>query len=253
MSEKRKRRFSGKWRARRRRIRNLLLVCLVLAILLGAYGIYHFYSTDKIEVEGNVTYTAGEITRAVEEDEFIPNNMFMILHNRIFHLQYLPFVEKMTMTTGDSTHTLKIKVKEKYRAGVFEHMNRFYYFNENGYVMESRNSLFNNVPIVLGLRFKDVEPESKMEVRENCFDFIVALVQEIKSNHLDISEIRFRSENDVVLISGNYKIHIGPDRDLNGKMTRIPALIESISKEHSSGVIDLHLYDEDKKYITFRE
>ena len=253
MSEKRKRRFSGKWRARRRRIKNLLLLCLILAVLLGAYGIYHFYSTEKIEVEGNVTYTAGEITRAVEADEFIPNNLFMILHNRVFHLRYLPFVDKMTMSVGASPHTLKIRVKEGYRAGVYECKNRFFYFDENGYVMESRNSLFNNVPIVMGLRFMAAEPESKIEVRENCFDYIVALTREIKSNHLDVSEIRFRSENDVVLISGNYKIYIGADRDLNGKMSRIPALMESISKEHPSGVIDLHLYDDDKKYITFRE
>ncbi len=48
-------------------------------------------------------------------------------------------------------------MKEKLRTGVFKYMNEYVYFNENGIAMESRNTLFEGVPVVTGVKFNEMK------------------------------------------------------------------------------------------------
>ena len=210
------------------------------------------FSIKKIEVTGNQTYTDGEIIRAIQEKDYVPNTLVMMAQNRLFGQKYLPFIENITMSIGD-THTLKIRVKEKLRSGVFEYMNENVYFDSEGIAQESRNYRFAGVPVVTGIKFSKMVLGKKIPVQGGYFNTIVSITEKISTYGLDISEIHFENENDIVLLSGRFEIYLGTSAYLDGKMSRIAEVLEAVSKEHKKGTIDMHLYTDEKDIITFHK
>ena len=150
-------------------------------------------------------------------------------------------------------HVLQVKIEEKMRSGVFKYMNRYFYFNEDGIAMESRKTLFDHVPVVTGVKFQEVKPNEKIKVKGDYFDTIVKITKLIASYQLDITEIHFDGENDITLTSGDYKIHLGSTEELKGKMENIPAVLDSVSAKSDKGTIEMSLFTEEKKIITFKK
>ena len=141
------------------------------------------------------------------------------------YFSYLPFIEKVSMSYDDS-HILKVKVKEKLRTGVFKYMNEYVYFNENGIAMESRNTLFEGVPVVTGVKFNEMNLkrkilENKVPVKKNYFNTIVSITKKITTYKLNVSEIHFEGEDDITLTSSKYKIYLGSSSYLDGKMSKL--------------------------------
>jgi len=243
---------SKKRRGRKRMIKRMAAALAVLTVAGGIFIAATFYRVEKIEVNGNETYTANEIEDAVMADDYVPNTLVMTTVNRLFHLPYLPFIEEMRMSIK-KPHILKITVKEKTRPGVFEYMNKHFYFDEDGTVMEIRNTLFENVPIVTGVKFREVKLEDTIKTEGNYVPVIVAIVRGISNYDLDISEIHFDGQNDITIYSGNYRIYLGSDTFLEEKLSRISSILTSVSEEHAEGIVDMHLFTDEKEYITFRE
>ncbi len=240
-------------RKKRRRIRKTILFLLMTAIIgMGIYYVYVDYSLEDFNVTGNTTYMDSEVIEAVKKEDFVPNTLVMVAENLIFGQTYLPFIEKVSMTC-EEPHVLHIKVKEKLRAGVFQYMDKYYYFNEQGVAMESRKTLFPGVPIVTGVNFREVMPEEQIKVDGDYFDTIVDITKKISTYKLDISEIHFEGENDITLISGNFSIYLGGKEYLNGKMSKIPAVLESLTGKYTEGTVDMSLYTDEKKIITYRK
>lgn len=240
-------------RKKRRRIRKAILFLLMASIIgTGIYYVYVDYSLESFDVTGNTTYMDSEITDAIKKEDYVPNTLVMVLENLIFGQTYLPFIEKIDMNCRES-HVLGIRVKEKLRAGVFQYKDKYYYFNEQGVAMESRNSLFPGVPIVTGVHFREVKPEEQIKVDGDYFDTIVDITKKISTYKLDISEIHFEGENDITLISGKYSIYLGGKEYLNGKMSKIPAVLAAVSEKHTEGTIDMSLYTDEKNIITYRK
>ena len=103
--------------------KTIFWLCILCILGLGIFCAAVGFSVERIEVSGNQTYTDGEIIRKVKEKDYVGNTLIMMAQNRIFGQKYLPFIEEITMSFGD-THTLQIHVKEKLRSGVFEYMDK---------------------------------------------------------------------------------------------------------------------------------
>jgi len=192
----------------------------------------------------------------MKEDGYVNNTLLMIAQNQIFGQTYLPFIDKISMSYDDS-HILKVRVKEKLRAGVFQYMNQYVYFNENGIAMESRNTLFNGVPVVTGVKFNEMKLkkkilENKVPVKESYFNTIVSITKKIATYKLTVSEIHFEGEDDITLISSKYKIYLGSSSYLDGKISKIPSILKTISSSYKQGTIDMQLYTDEKPIITFK-
>ncbi len=234
----------------RRRIVLMIIVALAVASAVAGYYIYKDFSLEAVEVQGNYTYQTEEVVEAVQKRDYVPNTLLMTLQNRIFHQTYLPFVKSVRMSCKKH-HILTVRLEEKMRAGVFEYKNRYYYFNESGVLMESRKTLFENVPVVTGVSFEEVKPNEKIKVKGDYFETIVQITKLIISYGLQVSEIHFDGENDITLVSGAYKIHIGSTDQLQEKIENIPAVLESVGQKESSGTVDMSLYTDEKRIITF--
>ncbi len=239
--------------SKKKRNRRRILLIVILAILAcGVVFCGFYFSVEDFAITGNTTYTEEEIRTAVTEEDYVPNTLVMMAQNRIFGQRYLPFVEKMTMTMTDS-HTLKIKVKEKIRAGVFEYMGKHVYFDSDGIAQESRNYLFPGVPIVTGVDFSELVLGEEIPVDGNYFDTILSITKKISTYDLDISEIRFDGENDITLVSGKFNIYLGSTEALDGKMSKIKETLAAVSKERKKGTIDMSLYTDERNIITYRK
>lgn len=245
----------GRIARRRKRIRRTLTVLtlvLVLSIAAASYYIYKDFSIKGIEVRNNTTYLDSEVIEAIKNEDYVPNSLIMTVLNKIFDQTYLPFVEKVAMSCEDH-HILHVKVKEKLRAGVFKYEKKYVYFNEQGVALESRNTLFHNVPRVTGVEFEAIRMNEKIKVPGDYFDTIVEITTRIAARRLEISEIHFDGPNDITLKSGKFKIYLGSKDFLDEKISRIQATIESVSEDHKKGIIDMSHYNDDTKIITYRK
>ena len=84
-------------------------LCLLCILVLGIICVVVGFSIKKIEVNGNQTYTDGEIIREVQKKDYVGNTLVLIAQNRSFGQKYLPFIDDITMSFSD-THTLEIHV-----------------------------------------------------------------------------------------------------------------------------------------------
>ena len=239
--KKTKRRKLHKW---------IFWLCFLLIMGIGITCAITGFSVKKIEVNGCQTYTEGEVLREIQSKDYVPNTLVMIFQNRTFGQRYLPFIEKVTMSLGD-THTLKIHITEKLRAGVFEYMGKYVYFDSEGIAQESRNYRFPGVPLVTGVKFDEMIPGKKIPVQGNYYDTILSITQKIATYDLDISEIHFENENDITLKSGKYSIYLGTPAYLDGKMSKISEVLEAISEKGKKGTVDMRLYTDEKNIITY--
>lgn len=232
--------------------KTIFWLCILCILGLGIFCAAVGFSVERIEVSGNQTYTDGEIIRKVKEKDYVGNTLIMMAQNRIFGQKYLPFIEEITMSFGD-THTLQIHVKEKLRSGVFEYMDKNVYFDSEGIAQESRGYRFAGVPVVTGVPFHEIVLGKQIPVDGSYFNTILAITEKISTYGLNISEVHFENENDITLLSGKFEIYLGTSAYLDGKMSRIVETLEAVSREHKKGVIDMHLYTDEKNIIIFHE
>ncbi len=238
---------------KKRKVWKIILPVLLLLILAaGSAYVVICYSIEGMLITDTITYSDSEVIHAIQSEYYIPNTLAMIIENRILGQTYLPFVENITMSCEDP-HILKVKVKEKFRAGVFKYMGKYVYFNEEGIAMESRNHLFEGVPVVTGLEYDKMVLGEKIPVKGNYFRTIVVITKKIVAYGLDISEIHFEGENNITLISGDYEIFLGSTDYLEDKMSKLASVLETVSREKNKGKIDMHLYTDEKEIITFHE
>lgn len=235
----------------------LLLACLIVVFGMGIYFLLTDFAIQKVEIKGNNTYTNTEILNAMKKDGYVNNTLLMVVQNQIFGQTYLPFIDKVSMSYDDS-HILKVRVKEKLRAGVFQYMNEYVYFNENGIAVESRNTLFEGVPIVTGVKFTQLSVdqkilENKVPVKKQYFNTIVSITKKIAAYDIPITEIHFDGEDDITLHSSKYRIYLGSSSYLDGKMSRIASILETISSSYKKGTIDMHLYTDERPVITLKD
>ena len=66
-------------------------------------------------------------------------------------------------------------------------------------------------------------------------------------------KVQFENEDDITLVSGKYQIYLGSSLYLDGKMSKMAGILSAVSKEHKKGVIDMHLYTDEKNIITYHK
>ena len=132
-------------------------------------------------------------------------------------------------------------------------MDKNVYFDSEGIAQESRGYRFAGVPVVTGVPFHEIVLGKQIPVDGSYFNTILAITEKISTYGLNISEVHFENENDITLLSGKFEIYLGTSAYLDGKMSRIAETLEAVSREHKKGVIDMHLYTDEKNIITFHE
>lgn len=234
-------RFERNGRGLKKRIR-ILLTLAVVAALLG--GVYYFLTTRTVTtvyVEGNVHYTREEIESMVFDGPLSHNSLYLSLVYRDKQITDVPFIASMNVQVL-SPDTVKIEVYEKSLAGYVEYLGRYIYFDKDGTVVESSDIKTAGVPQITGLSFDHMVLNEPLPVEDMAvFYRILTVTQALTKYSLTVDRIYFSSAERMTLYFGNVKIVFGTDELLDEKMGMIQSLLPEL--EGKEGTMSLENYD----------
>lgn len=210
-------------------VMKLLTFILIITIVL----IITLFTTKltNITVEGNTHYSNEEIIELLKVKETDNNTLLFYLRHTYGTNEEFPFIEKIDIELVDKNQ-IHVKVYEKVVTGTIEYMDAFMYFDREGIIVETSNEKIDSVPIVSGLRFSNLVMHNRIEVdKPNVFQVILNLTQLIQTYNLEVNEILFTDDLEVVLYCDKVRVLLGKRDSYNEQIAQIPSLLASISED----------------------
>lgn len=227
----------------------ILLGCCIILLVLMTGVIIGQCQIETIIVNGNETYTKDEIEASVREN-CINNTVFYTVLSSFCKNDYLPFIEKSEVTFMGK-NTILVEVKEKMRAGMFQEMSEFCYFDKDGTLLEMSGVRIKDVPLVTGLQMKEcilgeaIEPEE-----EGVFPVILKMAQLILKYEIPVSEIQFNTMSDIRLKCNSIQVNLGDMTELDAKMAELPSVLDRLYGR--TGELNMEHFSEENKVISFK-
>lgn len=192
-------------------LRRISIRLLKLIIFIGipvAIFVYTF-RLNNITVTGTMGYSDDEIIERLVDSEVDNNTLLFYLKYKYFMDIRIPFVEKVSLELVD-IHSINIKVYDKKITGCIEFMGDYLYFDKDGIIVESTSSRLENIPLVKGLKYQKIVLNEKLEVqKEELFDVILNLTQQIEKCEIKADTIIFNKDYEVTVVSGDIKALLG--------------------------------------------
>ncbi len=107
-------------------------------------------------------------------------------------------------------NSVSIRVYDKKIIGCIEFMGDYLYFDKDGIIVESTANRIDEIPLVKGLKYDKIVLNEKLEVqKEELFNVILNLTQQIEKRELDVDTISFTKQYEVTLDLGDIKAMLG--------------------------------------------
>ncbi len=233
----------------RRRTRLIINIVIVLALIAGLLGGVYYLLTayridpDKVMVEGNKHYSSDDIAGMVMKGPLGDNSLVLSLKYKNRKITDVPFVDSISVTvpTKDS---IRIMVFEKALAGYVKYLDRYIYFDKDGYVVESSNILTEGIPQVTGISFSAVEIGKRLgNGGDEFFSKTLDITKLMDKYNLKVDRIYFHDEGEVTLYFANVRVNLGSDTvHIEDKVMNLPFFLSRL--EGMSGVLHMEDYDE---------
>lgn len=224
------------------------LVCIILAILIIAGTC----KTKKIKIDGLSYYTEAEVRKAVAENGYINNSVAYYLKCKFKAPTLLPFIDSIHVSL-DAPDAITIHVKEKKRAGCLRYNGKYVYFDKNGYALESYEKKYDDVPLVTGLKYDELNMQQKIQVKkgkEEVFTYLLELTMAIDKYNLPIDQIHIKEDGTALLISDDITVDLYDKKDLDIKIPELKGMLKRVKGK--SGTIDMRYFSEDHKIAIFQ-
>ena len=226
-----------------------LLLFFFLLIVAGVYVILTQFHIEKVTIDGNTRYTDKEIRTMLERNAYFDNSLIICLMNRIRPIKGVPFIDKIDVTYI-SAKEIGVDVYEMAVAGCVEDMGRYIYFDKDGYILESSEERFTDVPCVEGLTFNKFVLHEKLPVKDKKkFEQILQVTQLIRENGLNIDRIRFSIADELILYKEDIIIQLGKNENLEDKMMNLPGILEEA--KGMKGTLHMEEFTQGSKTVTF--
>lgn len=242
--------YSYKQKKKKNWLLRVLVLCAILAVVLGAaYYVLSTYTIKNVYVEGNIHYTQEEIQDIVMEGPLGNNSLYLSLKYKNKGIENVPFVDVMDVSIL-APDTIKIIVYEKALAGYVEYMDSYMYFDRDGYVVESSQIKTEGVPQITGLQFASCTLGQKLPVeREDIFAEIMDLTKLLSKYELSADRIYFRDYTEITLYFEDVRVALGDSSNLEEKLMVLPTFLEELSGK--KGVLRMENYDRDTQMTVF--
>lgn len=225
--------------------------CLLALLLAGMMIILTQFNIETIQVTGNVHYTDEEIIQMVVGDEYGKNTLFLYLRYKLQPMEEIPFVEKVDVEYI-SNHVVTITVYEKALAGCVQFMNEYMYFDKDGIVLESSSEKMPDIPCITGIRFDAMVMYEPLPIEDKDFFYtVLTLTQLLQKYDLQIDDIRFTAQNEIILYHGDVKVLLGDGSNIEEQISELGNILQSI--EGKSGTLYMKDYTIEKGDVVFRE
>ncbi len=229
-----------------------ILAGILLAVLItGAILVLTQFNIETIQVTGNVHYTDEEIIQMVVGDQHGKNSLLLFLKNKLQPTEDIPFVEKIDVEYI-SRHVITITVYEKAMAGCVEFMNEYMYFDKDGIVLESSSEKMPDIPCITGIHFDTMVMHEPLPIEDkDFFHTVLTLTQLLQKYNLQIDDIRFTSNDEIILYHQNIRILLGNGSNIEEQISELGNILQSI--EGKSGTLYMKDYSIEKGDVVFRE
>ena len=210
-----------------------ILIVLALAVLI----IFTVFKVKNVEVEGNKLYDAKVIEKAVLNDEYSWNSLYVFLKYKFVNTSEVPFVDTMEISLKDP-QTLHIKVYEKGIMGYLylSSINKNVYFDKDGIVTELSDRVIEDTPQILGIDCKKVVQYEKLPIGSKRLKQLLTLTQSLK-------------RNEPVLTYGTVKVSMGSLEFLTQKVERLAKIKPQL--QGMEGTLHLENWTEETTNIVF--
>ncbi|WP_026661220.1 cell division protein FtsQ/DivIB [Butyrivibrio sp. AC2005] len=232
-----------------------IIGAVLIVILIGLFSAFLYvsknYTITKVYVEGNIHYTDEEIMNMIMTDNLSKNSIYLSLKYKNKDITGISFIEKMDVEVLDP-HTVRINVYEKAVAGYVKYLDRYIYFDRNGYVVETSEEPSDDVPLVLGLNFEYIVLHEKLPVEnEDVFAQILDITQLLNKYDLNADKIFFDSNFHLYVYFENVEVSLGTNDNIDEKVIQLQYILPEL--QGKSGILDMSEYDENTQNITFEE
>lgn len=219
-----------------------MVIGILVTILLAAFIILlTCFKIEDIEISGNKHYTKEQINDYVLSNGYIDNTVLLMMKNRIKPIEDIPFVAKLDVEYI-SPHRVAVTVYEKALAGCVEYMERYVYFDQDGYVMEISATKLPDSPCISGMSFSSMELHEKLPIDDiNRFKLILKITQLINKYELKIDSIKFTSEGEIVMTYADIRIELGDGSNLEEQLLDLNRILAGL--EGKKGTLDLKDFD----------
>lgn len=158
---------------------------------------------------GSVRYNQEQIMERLKNSEADNNTLVMYFKYKYFTDVRIPFVEKMSFELVDR-NSINIRVYDKRIIGCIEFMGDYLYFDKDGIIVESTYNRLEDIPLIKGLKYQKIVLNEKLEVqKEELFDVILNLTQQIEKRELEVNTISFNNKYEVTVDLGDIKAMLG--------------------------------------------
>lgn len=227
----------------------ILGICLIL--VCGGILIVSQFKIETIQVTGNIHYTDEEIIQMVVGEGYGQNTLVLYLKNKLQPMEPIPFVEKVDVEYI-SNHVITITVYEKALAGCVKFMNEYMYFDKDGVVLESSTRKMSDIPCITGIHFDTMVMYEPLPIEDKDFFFtVLTLTQLLQKYDLQVDDVRFTSQNEIVLYYQEIKILLGDGSNLEEQISELGNILQSI--DGKSGTLYMKDYTIEKGEVVFRE
>lgn len=228
-----------------------IILVVLLILLTGGILVTTQFKIETIQVTGNIHYTEEEIIQLVVGEGYGQNTLLLYLKNKLQPMEPIPFVEKIDVEYI-SNHVITITVYEKALAGCVEFMNEYIYFDKDGVVLESSSQKMSDIPCITGIQFDTMVMYEPLPIEDRDFFFtVLTLTQLLQKYNLPVDDVRFTSQNEIILYYQDIKILLGDGSNIEEQISELGNILQSI--EGKSGTLYMKDYTIEKGDVIFRE
>ena len=231
-------------------VKQMLVILGVLTLLAAGIWGYNSFRLKEITVEGLSRYTKDEFINKLESDILFGLTPVYCLQDSLTQ-KNIPFVEKYEIEYIDR-HTARIVVHEKRVTGCVIVMGRYMFFDKDGIVVESADSLLEGVPVITGLKFDEIVLYKKLNVqKQSLFDTILELTRLAEQKNIITKEISFDSNYAVTLYLDDITVLLGKRTSYDEQINALSGILESL--QGRTGIIDMQNFSKENGEVILKE
>lgn len=213
------------------------LIVLSLVLILPILCFKYIFRLKDINVTGSSLYTKEEILDTMINSEADKSSVLFYFKYKYIKKVNLPFIEKTEIEMLD-LNTINLYLYDKVITGCTEYMGEYMYFDKEGTVVDSSNELYNDIPLIKGLQFNKIILYEKLELpKDELFDVILNLTQQIRLNKIVVDTIEFNRKHEVRLYCGSNKVLLGKELRYDEKIADLSQIL--IETEEKNLTIDI--------------
>ena len=131
-------------------------------------------------------------------------------------------------------------------------MGRYMFFDKDGIVVESADSLLEGVPVITGLKFDEIVLYKKLNVqKQSLFDTILELTRLAEQKNIITKEISFDSNYAVTLYLDDITVLLGKRTSYDEQINALSGILESL--QGRTGIIDMQNYSKENGEVILKE